>query len=126
MRHYLPALVFLLLGIGLGTFFAFVNAWLGARTRRRDQEPYECGLPSDGAPGSRFSVSFYLVGILFLIFDLEVILLITVALQLEIFGWHALGAIGVFLALLGVAFVYEWRRGSLDWEHGEGGATRRA
>ncbi|HET9740598.1 MAG TPA: NADH-quinone oxidoreductase subunit A, partial [Solirubrobacteraceae bacterium] len=54
------------------------------------------------------------IGILFIIFDLEVILLVPVVLQVEAYGVHALGAVGVFILFLGVAFVYEWRRGSLD------------
>ena len=117
LRSYLPALVFVALGAGLGIFFVLANSWLGARSRGRPTtaDPYECGLPSDFKHNFRFGVSFYLVAILFLIFDLEVILLLPVALQLEAFGLHALGAIGLFLFLLGVALVYEWRRGALEW-----------
>lgn len=116
LRSYLPALVFVGLGLTLGLLFTFVNAWLGARQPRRDVEPYECGLPSEVRENFRFGVSFYLIGILFIIFDLEVILLVPVVLQVEAYGVHALGAVGVFILFLGVAFVYEWRRGSLDWE----------
>lgn len=121
LRSYLPALVFVALGAGIGLLFVFVNSWLGVRSRgrRRNTEPYESGMPSDFKRNFRFGISFYLVAILFLIFDLEVILLFPVALQLEAFGLHALGAIGVFLFLLGVAFVYEWRRGSLEWRDDE-------
>jgi NADH-quinone oxidoreductase subunit A len=116
LRSYLPALVFVVIGLGLGLFFAFANAWLGARVERRNIEPYECGLPSEVKRDFRFGVSFYLVAILFIIFDLEVILLLPVVLQLDAFGTHALAATGVFIVLLLVAFIYEWRRGSLDWE----------
>jgi NADH-quinone oxidoreductase subunit A len=116
LRTYLPALVFLVLGAGLGLVFTFANTLLGPRTRRRNNDPYECGLPSDVRKNFRFGISFYLVAILFLIFDVEVILLIPVALQMEAFGWHALAASGFFLLLLGIAFVHEWRCGSLDWE----------
>jgi NADH-quinone oxidoreductase subunit A len=65
--------------------------------------------------GMRFGISYYLVAMLFLIFDLEVILLFPTAVVLRDFGVHALLAIGLFIALLGIAFVYEWRRGALDW-----------
>jgi NADH-quinone oxidoreductase subunit A len=118
LRSYLPALVFVVLGGGLGVAFVFANSWLGARAPRRPvtEDPYECGLPSEFRRSFRFGISFYLVAILFLIFDLEVILLLPVALQLEAFGVHALGAIGVFILFLTVAFVYEWRRGSLEWD----------
>jgi NADH-quinone oxidoreductase subunit A len=116
LRSYLPALVFFVLGAGLGLVFTFANTLLGPRTRRRNSDPYECGLPSDVRKTFRFGISFYLVAILFLIFDLEVILLFPVALQMEAFGWHAVGASGFFFLLLGIAFVHEWRRGSLNWE----------
>ncbi len=118
LRSYLPAIVFVVLGGGIGLLFAVANSRLGARASHRPAtvDPYECGLPSEFRRSFRFGISFYLVAILFLIFDLEVILLFPVALQLEAFGLHALGAVGMFLALLGVAFVYEWRRGSLEWD----------
>jgi NADH-quinone oxidoreductase subunit A len=118
LRSYLPAIVFVVLGGGIGLAFVFANAWLGARAvrRRATADPYECGLPSEFRRSFRFGISFYLTAILFLIFDLEVILLFPVALQLEAFGLHALGAVGLFLLLLVVAFVYEWRRGSLEWD----------
>jgi NADH-quinone oxidoreductase subunit A len=119
LRSYLPALVFVLLGAGLGALFAFANLKLGptgprARVRR---EPYECGLPSE-PPRGRFTVSFYLVGLMFLIFDIEVILLYPTSVVLRGLGLHALLAIVVFVGLLGVAFVYEWRRGALEWSPG--------
>jgi NADH-quinone oxidoreductase subunit A len=116
LRSYLPAIVFVLIGAGLGGLFVAANSLLGPRGRRRDHQPYECGLPSDVRRGFRFGVSFYLVAILFIIFDIEVILLLPVALQVEAFGWHGLGAVGLFIVLLGVAFIYEWRRGSLQWD----------
>jgi NADH-quinone oxidoreductase subunit A len=118
LRSYLPAIVFVVLGGGIGLAFVFANSWLGARAARRraTADPYECGLPSEFRRSFRFGISFYLTAILFLIFDLEVILLFPVALQLEAFGLHALGAVGLFLLLLVVAFVYEWRRGSLEWD----------
>jgi len=115
MQAYLPALVFVLIGAGLGVIFASINGVLGPRRPRRDASPYESGMPSDGPTGHRFGVSFYVVAILFLIFDIELLLLYPIAVVLLDFGWHAVAALGIFMALLGVAFVYEWRRGSLDW-----------
>ena len=82
---------------------------------RAKVEPYECGLPSDFRHGFRFGISFYLVAILFLIFDLEVILLLPAAVVLRDLGVHALVAIGVFIGLLGIAFLYEFKRGALSW-----------
>jgi NADH-quinone oxidoreductase subunit A len=63
----------------------------------------------------RFGISFYLVAILFIIFDLEVILLYPAAVVLRDLGMHALVAILIFVGLLGIAFLYEWRRGALEW-----------
>lgn len=117
LRSYLPALVFLGLGGAVGAAFALANARFGRRTPRRAAlaDPYECGLPSDFKRSMRFGISFYLVAMMFIIFDLEVILLFPAAVVLRDFGTHALVAIGLFIALLGVAFLYEWRRGALEW-----------
>jgi NADH-quinone oxidoreductase subunit A len=119
LRSYLPAIVFLVMGLSVGLIFAMLNSWVG---RKRPNEvkvkadPYECGLPSDYKRGFRFGVSFYLVAMMFIIFDLEVILLFPVAVVLREFGMHAVGALSIFIGLLVVAFVYEWRRGALDWK----------
>jgi NADH-quinone oxidoreductase subunit A len=119
VRSYLPAVVFVLVGAGMGAFFAAVNARCGAPERRSVQrrEPYECGLPSRPIIG-RFTVGFYLVALMFLIFDIEVVLLFPASVVLRELGVHALLAIVLFVGLLGVAFVYEWRRGVLDWGAG--------
>ena len=122
LRSYLPALVFVVLGAGLGALFTLANVKFGPRgpRGRARREPYECGLPSE-RPGGRFTVSFYLVGLMFLIFDIEVILLYPTSVVLRDLGLHALLAIGLFVGLLGVAFLYEWRRGALDWSAGRDG-----
>ncbi len=78
-------------------------------------EPYECGLPSDVKSGMRFGISFYLIAMLFILFDVEVIFLYPIAVQLKAFGAFALVEMIVFIALLAVAFIYVWRRGALDW-----------
>src|SRR3712207_2062833 len=103
LRTYLPALVFVLLGAGVGVFFTLVNAWLGPRTRRSHvrRSPYECGMPSTPGRG-RFVVSFYLVALMFLIFDLEVVLLFPTSIVLRDLGVHGLLSIGLFISLLGI------------------------
>jgi NADH-quinone oxidoreductase subunit A len=78
-------------------------------------DPYECGLPSDVKKNFRFGISFYLIAMLFILFDIEVIFLFPVAIQLKAFGTFALVETIVFIALLMVAFVYVWRRGALEW-----------
>jgi NADH-quinone oxidoreductase subunit A len=115
LKAYLPALVFLALGIGVGTAFTHANKLLGPRRPNKvKREPYECGLPSEVKRDFRFGISFYLIAMLFILFDIEVVFLYPVALQLE-GSTFALGELIVFVALLLVAFVFVWRRGALDW-----------
>jgi NADH-quinone oxidoreductase subunit A len=120
IRSYLPALVFLGLGAILGLVFATVNSILGKylgrnRAPRSQGDPYECGLPSEVRENFRFGISFYLVAMLFILFDIETILLYPVALQLDAFGTFALIETIVFIVLLLIAYVYVWRRGALEW-----------
>jgi NADH-quinone oxidoreductase subunit A len=116
LRSYLPALVFLVLGGGVGAAFGALNAFIGPRRATpHKQDPYECGLPSEIKRGMRFGISFYLIAMLFILFDIEVIFLYPVALELRAFGSFALAETIVFIALLLVAFVYVWRRGALEW-----------
>ena len=118
IRAYLPAIVFVVLGIGLGAIFATANSLLGPKPkhqRKATAEPYESGLPSEVKKSMRFGISFYLVAMLFILFDIETIFLFPVAVQLKAFGAFALWEIIVFIVLLMVAFVYVWRRGALEW-----------
>jgi NADH-quinone oxidoreductase subunit A len=120
IRSYLPALVFLGLGAILGLVFATANSalgkYLGRNPAPRSQaDPYECGLPSEVRRNFRFGISFYLVAMLFILFDIETILLFPVALQLSAFGTFALVETVVFVVLLLIAYVYVWRRGALEW-----------
>jgi NADH-quinone oxidoreductase subunit A len=117
IRSYLPALVFVGLGGVLGLVFAVANSFLGPRRRQQTAQgdPYECGLPSQVQKNFRFGISFYLVAMLFILFDIEVIFLFPVAIQLKAFGTFALVETIVFIGLLLIAFVYVWRRGALEW-----------
>ena len=116
IRSYLPAIVFLTLGLGVGVVFAIINSVIGPRRAIEAKgDPYECGLPSDVRRGFRFGISFYLIAMLFILFDIEVIFLFPVAIQLGAFGVFALVELTVFVVLLMVAFVYVWRRGALEW-----------
>ena len=117
LRGYLPAIVFLVLGGLIGTTFAVLNLFLGHRRPNRSKtEPYECGLPSEVQRGFRFGISFYLIAMLFILFDIEVIFLYPIAVQLRAFGTFAMTETVVFVVLLMVAFVYVWRRGALAWK----------
>jgi len=117
LKSYLPALVFLALGIGVGVAFASLNSVLGPkRPSRTKSDPYESGLPSEVRKSFRFGVSFYLVAMLFILFDIEVVFLYPIAVQLDAIGVFALVEMIVFVVLLLVAFVYVWRRGALEWK----------
>jgi NADH-quinone oxidoreductase subunit A len=117
LRDYLPAIVFLILGGLVGALFSVLNIFVGKRRPNRSkQEPYECGLPSEVQRGFRFGISFYLVAMLFILFDIEVIFLYPIAVQLRSFGTFALIETIVFVVLLMIAFVYVWRRGALEWK----------
>jgi NADH-quinone oxidoreductase subunit A len=117
LQAYLPALVFLILGAAIGGLFAVINGVLGPRRPNAvKQEPYESGIPSNVPRNFRFGISFYLIAMLFILFDIEVVFLYPVAVQLKAFGTFALVETIVFIALLFVAFIYVWRRGALEWK----------
>ena len=116
LRSYLPAIVFLILGGGVGVAFAALNTRLGPRRAApHKQDPYECGLPSEVKRGMRFGISFYLIAMLFILFDIETFFLFPVAVQLRAYGAFALGEAITFVVLLFVALIYVWRRGALEW-----------
>ena len=116
LRSYFPAIVFLLLGGMVGAAFVALNSVIGPRRQAaHKQDPYECGLPSEIKRGMRFGISFYLIAMLFILFDLEVVFLFPIAIELRAFGTFALIETVVFVVLLLVAFVYVWRRGALEW-----------
>ncbi len=109
--------MFLVLGVGVGVAFVTLNSVLGPRRPSKTKsEPYESGLPSEVRKSFRFGVSFYLVAMLFILFDIEVVFLYPIAVQLETIGVFALVEMIVFVVLLLVAFVYVWRRGALEWK----------
>ena len=119
LRSYLPAIVFVVPRHGRRRGLRRPQHAPRAQARRRKvkskADPYECGLPSEVQQGFRFGISFYLIAMLFILFDIEVVFLYPVAVQLRAFGTFALVETIVFIALLLVAFVYVWRRGALEW-----------
>ena len=116
LRSYLPAIVFLVLGGAVGGAFAVLNSVLGPRRATpHKQDPYECGLPSEVKQEMRFGISFYLVAMLFILFDIEVVFLYPIAVELRAYGGYALAETITFIVLLFVAFIYVWRRGALEW-----------
>ncbi len=117
LAEYLPILLFL--GVAGGLALIMVAASLVVARRSPDAEKisaYECGFePFDDARG-RFDVRFYLVAILFIIFDLEIAFLFPWAVSLEAIGVFGFWSMMIFLGVLTVGFVYEWRKGALEWE----------
>ena len=116
LRSYFPAIVFLVLGGAVGGAFATLNSFIGPRRAApHKQDPYECGLPSEVKREMRFGISFYMIAMLFLLFDIEVVFLYPIAVELRAYGSYALAETIVFILLLFVAFLYVWRRGALEW-----------
>ncbi len=118
LQSYLPVLVFVGLGIAVGGTFTMLNRVLGPKIPNRvKSEPYECGLPSDIQRTFRFGISFYMVAMLFILFDIEVVFLYPVGVILnDANSVFVLAEVLVFVALLFVALAYVWRRGALNWK----------
>ena len=117
LAEYLPILIFL--GIAVGMAAAAVIASLVIAVQRPDSEKlsaYECGFEAFNDSRGQFDVRFYLVAILFIIFDLEVAFLFPWAASLGSIGLFGFWSMMLFLAVLTVGFVYEWRKGALEWE----------
>jgi NADH-quinone oxidoreductase subunit A len=117
LAEYLPALLFLIVAAAIGVVLLLVGWALGPR--RPDAEklsPYECGFEAFEDARMKFDVRYYLVAILFIIFDLEIAFLFPWAVVFKDIGISALLAMALFLAILVIGFVYEWKKGALDWE----------
>ena len=117
LREYLPILIFI--GIAVGMAIAMVAASLILAKQRPDSEKvsaYECGFEAFDDARSRFDVRFYLVAILFIIFDLEVAFLFPWAVSLGEIGLFGFWSMVVFLGILTIGFAYEWKKGALEWE----------
>jgi NADH-quinone oxidoreductase subunit A len=123
LKTYFPILVFAALGLTVGGLFAMLNQLIGPKkparptdASRRQLEPYESGIPVEPIKNFRFGVSFYLVAMLFILFDIEVVFLYPVGVILRgASSVFVLGELITFVVLLMIAFVYVWRKGALDW-----------
>ncbi|HEY5702115.1 MAG TPA: NADH-quinone oxidoreductase subunit A [Gammaproteobacteria bacterium] len=121
LENYFPILVFLGIGTAIGAVLIGLGLVLGrllghARPDSEKQSPYECGFEAFEDARMKFDVRYYLVAILFIIFDLEIAFLFPWAVALDEIGMAGFWAMMIFLAVLVVGFIYEWRKGALEWE----------
>ena len=121
LDQYLPVLLFILVGVGVGVAPQVLGRLIsmGIGVHKPDaakNSPYECGFEAFEDARMKFDVRYYLVAILFILFDLEIAFLFPWAIVLQDLGWFGLIAMLVFLGILVVGFVYEWKKGALEWE----------
>jgi len=121
LENYFPVLLFLAVGCAVGIGALVTSGVLTRLTgvNNPDSEklsPYECGFEAFEDARMKFDVRYYLVAILFILFDLEIAFLFPWAIVLQEIGWFGFWAMMVFLAILVVGFVYEWKKGALEWE----------
>ena len=117
LAEYAPILIFLIIAGALGVILLLLGMALGRGQKDpAKRSPYECGFEAFEDTRMRFDVRYYLVAILFIIFDLEIAFLFPWAVSLDAVGLFGLVSMGIFLALLVVGFIYEWRKGALEWD----------
>lgn len=117
LREYLPILIFLALALGLGLALILAAAVIAVRNPDPEKvSAYECGFNAFDDARMKFDVRFYLVAILFIIFDLEVAFLFPWAVAFQEVGVAGFWSMMVFLAVLTVGFAYEWKKGALEWD----------
>jgi NADH-quinone oxidoreductase subunit A len=121
LGNYLPVLIFLIIATGLATVMLGLGSLLGRLSRRSKNDaqklsPYECGFEAYEDARMQFDVRYYLVAILFIVFDLEIAFLFPWAVSLTKIGVFGLLAMGIFLGILVVGFIYEWKKGALEWD----------
>jgi len=117
LDNYLPVLLFILVGIAVGIGPMVLGKVLGpSRPDAAKLSPYECGFEAFEDARMQFDVRYYLVAILFILFDLEIAFLFPWAVSMGAIGFTGFLTMMVFLAILVVGFIYEWKKGALDWE----------
>lgn len=121
LENYFPILLFLLIGALTGSVLVGLGLGLGklmghSKPDSEKQSPYECGFEAFEDARMKFDVRYYLVAILFILFDLEIAFLFPWAVALDAIGPAGFWAMMIFLAVLVVGFIYEWRKGALEWE----------
>ena len=117
IKDYFPIILFLIIALGLSIAFVLINFILAPRNPDPEKlSAYECGFEPFEDSRMKFDVRYYLVAILFIIFDLEIAFLFPWAVSLDVIGGFGLVAMAIFLAVLVVGFIYEWKKGALEWD----------
>ena len=118
LENYLPVLVFLAIGVSVGVIAMFMGGFVLAphRPDAAKNSPFECGFEAFEDSRMKFDVRYYLVAILFIVFDLEIAFLFPWAISLGDIGMFGILAMGLFLGILVIGFIYEWKKGALEWE----------
>ncbi len=117
LENYFPILLFILIGLAIGALILVIGRLLGPNKPDPEKlSPYECGFEAFEDARMKFDVRYYLIAILFILFDLEIAFLFPWAIVLNEIGMFGFASMMVFLAILVVGFVYEWKKGALEWE----------
>ncbi len=117
LEQYFPILVFLVVGIAFGVVLLAAGMLIGpTRPDAAKGSPYECGFEAFEDARMKFDIRYYLVAILFIIFDLEIAFLFPWAVVLDKIGLFGLLSMAMFLGILVIGFIYEWKKGALEWE----------
>lgn len=117
LQNYVPILIFLGVATGIGLLLLALGFIIGSGSKDDEKlSPYECGFEPFEDSRMKFDVRYYLVAILFIIFDLEIAFLFPWAVSLDVVGGFGILAMGIFLAVLVVGFIYEWKKGALEWD----------
>ena len=117
LKDYLPIIIFLIIALGLSFAFVFLNFIFSPKKPDPEKlSAYECGFEPFNDSRMEFDVRFYLVAILFIIFDLEIAFLFPWAISLGKIGLYGFVSMMIFLFILTIGFIYEWKKGALDWE----------
>jgi NADH-quinone oxidoreductase subunit A len=115
--EYFPVLMFLVVATGIGIALLIIGNVLGPKKPAAEKlAPYECGFEAFEDARMKFDVRYYLIAILFIIFDLEIAFVVPWAIVFDELGAFALAEMGMFIGLLVIGFVYVWKKGALEWE----------
>ena len=119
LDDWFPFLVYAFFAAAIPASMLLFSFVLSTRRRGRAQRtqtmPFESGVSTGPPRQQRFTISFYLTAMIFIVFDIEIVFLYPVAVVLESVGWYAVGAFSFFVALLALSLVYDWKRGGLEW-----------